>query len=139
MFDTLFTLAEAAEASDDLAWAAISDANCDPFCSSATRLAVGVLDEKKASQFALIVAAADPDEPPDDDVADEVADDAGDPLEPELGLFPELPQAARSRPIPAISAGSARTRRWMGWNRTVSASLLALDPTRVRGTQRGSS
>jgi hypothetical protein len=118
MPDTPVTLAEAAEASDDLDWSAISDANCDPFCSSATRLDVGVLEEKNASQFALIVAASAPGEPPDDDAddaaGDEAADDAGDPPEPEPGLFPELPQAVRSRPIPAITAGSARTRRVVG-------------------------
>jgi hypothetical protein len=131
--DTLLTLAEADEASDDVDWAAISDWNCDPFCSSSTRLEVGVLAEKKASQFALIVAAADPVGFVADDAGDEVAEV---PLEPELG-FPELPQAVRSRPNPARSTGSARTRRVMGRNRIVSASLLALDPTRVRGATRG--
>jgi hypothetical protein len=145
MPDTLFTLAEADEASDDLAWAAISDANCDPFCSSDTRLAVGVLDEKNASQFALIVAAAEPAAPAGDEAGDEAGDDAGDeaadvgdPLAPEPG-FPELPQAVRSRPNPTITAGSARTRRVMSGYRIVSASLLALDPTRVGRTRSGSS
>jgi hypothetical protein len=78
-------------------------------------LDVGVLEEKNASQFALIVAASAPDEPPGDDADDEAADDAGDPLEPGPGLFPELPpQAVSSRPSPAITAGSARTRRVVG-------------------------
>jgi hypothetical protein len=80
---------------------------------------VGVLEEKNASQFALIAAASAPDEPAgddaDDDGGDEAADDAGDPLDPGPGLFPELPpQAVRSRPSPVITAGSARTRRVVG-------------------------
>jgi hypothetical protein len=119
MCDTPVTFAAADDASVDLACAAISDRNTCPFCSSDTRLATGVLAEKKASQFALIAAAADPEAPdpePDDDALwCELAPELGEPL---------LLQPAITSPAAAAITGAREIRRIGGWNRMVSVSLL---------------
>jgi hypothetical protein len=53
----------------------IAEENCDPFCSSATRLAFGVEELKNVFQLAVICATAFP-EPPDAEGATVGADDA---------------------------------------------------------------
>jgi hypothetical protein len=116
----LFTVAEAEEASELVACAEISDANCDPFSSSDTRFDVGVFEEKKATQFVLIADSAAELPPDDEEVVEDVADELGLP-----GDEP-LPQPASARPNTAAIVGSRRTRWVMSWNRMVSASLLTV-------------
>jgi hypothetical protein len=53
----------------------IAAENCEPFCSSATRLLFGVEELKNVFQLALICATASP-EPPDAEGATDGADDA---------------------------------------------------------------
>lgn len=96
---TCVTLAVASDARPEPAWVLITDANCEPSCSSAMRLLIGVLALKNASQFVVmaVVVALEPELADGvgelvagaDDVGAEVA--GGDELE-ELGLLP--PQAA---------------------------------------------
>jgi len=45
----------------DAAWARMTEANTDPFCSRLTRLSTGVFGLKKAVQFAAIVCSAEPE------------------------------------------------------------------------------
>ena len=106
-FDTLVTLAEAEEASADLAWAAMSVWNCWPFCSSETRSASGVLEAKKATQSDVIAASAaepPPDVPLDEDGAGLFIQLVPDP-EPDEPL---LPQPASRIPVTAAAAAGAR-------------------------------
>src|ERR1700752_2157213 len=110
---TFLTLAVARAARLEPDWLLMTEANCAPFCRSATRLLSEVLALKNASQLAVIAAAAPAFALP---VADAVADVAGAVVaaedvpagadEPaELGLpLPLPPQAPRA----TVSAASAQ-------------------------------
>jgi hypothetical protein len=74
---TWVTFADAAVASGEVAWDVITDANCDPFCSSAIRCATGVLALKNFAQLVSIAAVA---------AAPEVGSDEPVGAELELGL-----------------------------------------------------
>jgi hypothetical protein len=84
----------------------MTDSNIDPFCSSATRVATGVLALKNFSQLAVIWAAAELLGAALADVAgaDVAGADVLDELAPELLL---LPQAAMPTPSTPTS-----TRSW---------------------------
>lgn len=116
------TFAVAEDARAEPAWALMTGSNWLPFCSSATRREIGVLERKKAAQLASIAACAldgaVPDELPDD-VGDALAEeedagdeDAGDEdVDDELGCDvdePLLPQAATASPAAAPRAGNSR-------------------------------
>jgi hypothetical protein len=109
---TFRTLAVAREARLEPDWLLMTDANCDPFCSSFTRLLFGVFALKNASQF-VVIAATDPAGALAlllglEVVADAAGDVAADVVPagadaPEVGLL--LPQAPRA----TVSAASAQT------------------------------
>jgi hypothetical protein len=102
----LDTFAVAEEASGEPAWALMTGSNWLPFCSSATRREIGVLDRKKAAQLASIAACALDGAVPD--ALAEVGDAAPD---DELGGdddVPLLPQAATAKPAAAPRAGTSK-------------------------------
>jgi len=125
------TLDDTAAASGLDANAEIDEENCEPFCSSCTRLLFGVAELKNVSQlFVISVTAAD--EPPDavGDAAVDAADDAGAAAddagaaddEEELEPLEQADMAAMStRP----SAGAKYSRRAMGVTRIVMRPLIA--------------
>jgi hypothetical protein len=88
---TFVTSALASDARVDEAWAWMTEANADPFCSRLTRFATGVFGLKKAVQFAAIVLSVE--EPEDVEVADGA----------ELVLLLLLPHAARPAPMAQAS------------------------------------
>jgi hypothetical protein len=112
------TLDDTAAASGLDAKALIAVANCEPFCSSCTRLLFGVEELKNAAQLVLIAAIAAAEPPLDDEpaagvpvAADAVvagAEVAAELLlELELLLEQAVIAAARARP----SAGARKIRR----------------------------
>jgi hypothetical protein len=107
---TFRTLAVAREARLEPDWLLMTDANCDPFSSSFTRLLFDVFALKNASQFVVIAATEPAGALPLvlalGDVVGDVAGDevrAGADLAAEVGLL--LPQAPRA----TVSAASAQT------------------------------
>jgi hypothetical protein len=102
----LDTFAVAEDASGEPAWALMTGSNLLPFCSSATRREIGVLDRKKAAQLASIAACA-----LDGAVPDALAEVVGDAGGDELGCdddVPLLPQAATAKPAAAPRAGTSK-------------------------------
>ncbi|MGO9781445.1 MAG: hypothetical protein ACLPKE_29010 [Streptosporangiaceae bacterium] len=110
----------AEDASGELAWDWMIDANAEPFCRRLTRCDTGVLGLKNASQFVLICAAA-ADEPPladgagddgaaEDGAADDGAGDDGaadDLLADAAGLaLPLLLHAATATTVPVATMRS---------------------------------
>jgi hypothetical protein len=108
---TEVTLAETADASGLLENVLTVLAKACPFCSSWTRLLFGVDELKNASQFALIVAAADDEPLLEAELVAEAADVglADGVVELELPLEQAVIVAANARP----SAGARRIRRAM--------------------------
>jgi len=96
---TFVTWALASDARLDEAWALMTEANTDPFCSRLTRLSTGVFGLKKAVQFAAIVFSAE--EPEDVDVADGAAAAGDDGAE--LVVLLLLLHAARPAPMAQAS------------------------------------
>ena len=101
--------------------------NCEPFCSSCTRLLFGVEELKNVSQLVVISATAAADEPPDDaaeaavDAADDAgaaADDAG--AADEVEELEPLEQADMAAISTRPSAGAKYARRPMGLIRIVT-------------------
>jgi hypothetical protein len=98
---TFVTWALASDARLDEAWALMTEANTDPFCSRLTRLSTGVFGLKKAVQFAAIVFSAEEEEPEPVDAADgalAAGDDGA-----ELVVLLLLPHAARPAPMAQAS------------------------------------
>jgi hypothetical protein len=100
---TALTLEVAEEASVEDAWAWMIEANVEPFCSRLTRFGTGVLGLKKATQLALICAAADALPLPDDVVG--AADVGAAELAPPLALADALEPG--DEPPPLLHAATA--------------------------------
>ena len=128
---TAVTLAPIPLASGSLANAVMAAVNLLPFCNKETRSAVGVLELKNFSQFAVIWAAAaefDPvlgllgaDELGADDEAAGALDDED---EDEADVLELLLQAATVRARTTASVGARAIRRAKRWNR--KTRLLSL-------------
>jgi hypothetical protein len=97
---TFWTEALASDARVDAAWARMTEANTDPFCSRLTRLSTGVFGLKKAVQFAAIVCSAE-EEPEPVDVADGAAAAGDDGAE--VVVLVLLLHAARPAPVAQAS------------------------------------
>ena len=124
------TLDDTAAASGFDANAEIDAENCEPFCSSCTRLLFGVAELKNVSQLFVIsvTAAAESAGAAEADVG--AADDAGAAAD-EAGAADEeeelepLEQADMAAMSTRPSAGAKYTRRAMGFIRIVTGPLFA--------------
>ena len=96
---TFWTEALASDARLDEAWARMTDANVDPFCSRLTRFDTGVCGLKNAVQFAAIAFSAEEPEPVE--VADGAAAAGDDGAE--LVVLLLLLHAARPAPMAQAS------------------------------------
>ena len=128
---TLVTLAPSELARGKLAKALMAPSKVLPFCNKETRSAVGVLELKNFSQFAVIWATAAEFDPvlglPGADelgADDEAAGALDDEDEDEVDVLELLLQAATVRARTTASVGARAIRRAKRWNR--KTRLLSL-------------